>query len=292
MDFLQKVSRPPVSSHDERKASIVQQTAKSQSQVELLVAAMAVDEAVIDSHGISIHALLNSNSSRDSTSTPIFTFVRDPMTRFFLAFQDLMNRFLTMNKGKTLDSKLIQTHLKELLDFSPSLPGPSSMFPLVGLLFDFHIDLLGHFESLSADWSKIRTHYRLAPGQGKSSKAAEKGRHLDELRKGKRGKGEAAASAAAAAAAASAAQSAEPLTEADYNLSPRADPADAAKVQAALAAFLESDPHYMRALCHIFLADYVCLSEYPLPPSCQFLNDARTAAVKALEANAILPTQR
>lgn len=60
-------------------------------------------------------------------------------------------------------------------------------------------------------------------------------------------------------------------------------------VRSALDTLFKDDPNYLRALCHAYLIDYVCLPKYALPAACAHLQSLREGAQKALKEGRLLP---
>ena len=49
---------------------------------------------------------------------------------------------------------------------------------------------------------------------------------------------------------------------------------------------LQQQPEYKKALCALYLVDYVCLPEYALPPECAHLEETRMQAENSLRTQA------
>jgi len=247
MELLSQISRGTPPSNG-KKAAMVTQTAKSQSQLDLLLTAMSLNAEDVEKHGLSIQTLLNATEQevKDATNVPTFTFVRDPLERFHLGYQESVAKMRSMNTLKELDAHVLKKQLFDILNFQEPLPNMSpNLLPMVGLFFDFHIDLLGRFEHLQTDWEAIRPVYKM--GRKES-----------------------------------------PGTPSEYDLRLRNDPPDTHKTQEILINLFKSEPQYQRAICHLLLADYVCLPMYKLPEGCSFLSKTREAAEAAIKKNEIV----
>eukprot|EP00597_Dinobryon_sp_UTEXLB2267_P005774 CAMPEP_0170062572 /NCGR_PEP_ID=MMETSP0019_2-20121128/3750_1 /TAXON_ID=98059 /ORGANISM="Dinobryon sp., Strain UTEXLB2267" /LENGTH=185 /DNA_ID=CAMNT_0010268757 /DNA_START=129 /DNA_END=682 /DNA_ORIENTATION=+ len=143
---------------------MVAQTAKSQIQLTAILAAMSINAEDVEKHGLSIQTLLNATEKevKDATNVPTFTFVRDPLERFLIGYQESIAKMRSMNTLKEFNTQVLKKHFVDILNFQEPLPNMSpNLLPMVGLFFDFHIDLLGRYERMQVDWEAIRPVYKL-----------------------------------------------------------------------------------------------------------------------------------
>jgi len=212
-----------------------------------------------------IAAHQNKTSSIDS-QLQVFTVVRDPFSRFISGFTEAV--YLTYKKRKFVAAdgvsplqtniSAVKAHIQATLDFKLPLDLMGHFYPMAGVLFQFDIHLLGHFENFKTFWSET-----IQPVYHIKKKYAEIGMHVTSVNHPK-------------------ASEIAQRTKMDANR----DPNNARK---ALSELLQSDKKYKRAICHLLLVDYVCLPMYDLPVECHFLNRTRDAAINAVSKGRVIP---
>jgi len=249
---------------------------KSQSQLELLLSAACITpeyQAAIKDE----NSLHNSNDTTNYSCSSIrtFTFVMDPFQRFAASYKECVWRYYFQRDRRSRDgsfmkinSSLVKEHFLTLLDFRfPKLGSAQLLYPLAGSLFSFHVDIVGHLDNFHQDWNTlIMPQYGFdAKTQGYNYDYGPKKSNPDPDYLKKR-------------------------EEMDMNKILLAEgESDNNNARKALTETFESDPKYIRALCHLLLIDYVCLPMYSLPPACAFLLPTRTKAKEAMDNKREIP---
>lgn len=275
----------------QRRNPSYQIAAKTQIQLELILSTMVVNEAEVDKHGLTMRTLLDSpiSSVDQAVSVPVVTFVRDPLSRFLHGYEDSVNRLIaasiTDKKPIEFNEELLKFHLIELLNFNTPLSNmPASIYPLAGLFFEFQVGIVGQTEHFARDWQAVVAAFHLPASarrllnknEDKDNKNSNKNNKNSNKNNNKNNNKNSAKSTDSN-------NSSEVVQHIQSTGTKRVDN------RRVLFELLEKNNHYLRAICHLILVDYVCLSAYSLPEGCQFLTQARDNAVAALSRNEFLP---
>ena len=185
-----------------------------------------------------------------------FTFVRDPIQHFISGF--VHSVFVTFPIAPLNESQVQQYLLDILLQRPTQLDMEEYMFPMSRTYLRFPVDIVGRLESFSEDWERevVPAYGIAAPYDYRLGMHATSANHP-------------------AGTGAAASHSASTKGERNHGDDAAID-RDPLRARESLVALLRSQPHYLRALCHLLLLDYVCLPEYELPLACAFLQPLRT----------------
>jgi hypothetical protein len=198
------------------------------------------------------------DDGRTAADIPVFTFVRDPMTRFMSGFSEAVFRefwFKRKQHSLQLNVSDAKSYLTTFLNYEHPIAGLEHVQPMAGAFFHFRIDILGRLESFREDWaSKVQAAYNLSS----TTLNEEVGQHATSQN--------------------------HPRSRESKSLE-ELDPHNARR---ALAQLFEQEVAFLRAVCHLILVDYVCLPMYALPLECQHLNRTRDAALTALFNNQVI----
>lgn len=194
------------------------------------------------------------NSTGDTVRS--FTFVRDPLQHFISGF--VHSVFVSLRPPQLispLNESQIEHYLRNLiLQRSMHLEMEEYMFPMSRTYLRFPVDIVGRLESFSEDWER-----KIVPAYGITAlydyhlgmHPTSTNHPLHSYNTG----------------------TAKELSREDEGGA--AVDRDPMRARESLVALLHSHSHYLRALCHILLLDYVCLTEYQLPHECAFLQPLR-----------------
>jgi len=241
METLYAISRYPKvkdskGSHSKLSPAVTQ-SAKSQSHMRLLIAA---------------NPHLSSNESFESMKShpKVFTFVSDPLERFYAGYQDsVLKLYFKTQPDAIINTTTIKQKIELILEHEQPLPATyQNLYPMSGAFFDFDLDIVGRTDTLIDDWN-----HKICPAYGlhcKKSRTSAAGSH---------------------------------------DLVAWQLPSDRHAVRPALDALFSQEPKYLRAICYLLLVDYVCLPSYSLPVGCQYLNQTREAAQLALSKGDDIP---
>ena len=213
-------------------------------------------------------------SKLENTSSDVFTFIRDPLSRFYSGFDESMYRTLQHFKRFQPDlppdnvtTSLLAYHLDTLFKGAipvvahatmrppPNMPpGPMifelyHIYPQTNSFFEYPITIVGHLENFTSDWKQVVTAFSItAPFDDRA------GFHATAIH--------------------------HPRYSAN---SARATFPKLPPVRALLKQLFQESPQYLRAVCHYLFVDYACFPEYPLPAGCEHLSAARAEAVRRLD---------
>lgn len=191
-----------------------------------------------------------------------FTFVRDPLQHFISGF--VHSVYVTLRPPPVI-APLNESHVEQyLLDLILQRPMhlemEDYMFPMSRTYLRFPADVVGRLEFFSEDWE-----HKIVPAYGITVPYDyHLGMHATSVNHPVRSK-------------ASQSHTTASTGERHHEGGEREEAVDRDPMRAreSLVALLHSHSHYLRALCHILLLDYVCLAEYELPLACAFLQPLR-----------------
>ena len=198
----------------------------------------------------------------NSTESNVFTFVREPFSKFISGFTESVFRTSprkTLRRPSEipmiLNISTAKKYLEMIFDCKAPLVQLDHIYPISGSLFEYNVKVVGHLETFLDDWNRlvkplynIQRPYNERHGFHPTSEIHPRNKN-----------------------------------------NPNKQQTDPSHVRPTLRALFEREINYKRALCHFLLIDYVCLPEYPLPVDCLFLNATLHLAREALLSRREIP---
>ncbi len=213
-----------------------------------------------------IHQSNQPHKIKNKDFVPTFTFVRNPLQRFESSLSEAVWRTDQFYKSNNNMSSLllnstdsVKKYIKEILNIEKSsLQEIFHIFSMSGVLFRYKLDIIGYLESFKKDYeNKILPAYNThLPFNDQHGVHATSVNH--------------------------------PLVKLyryEYH-----NVGDTNNLRFYYRKLIKEEPAYLRALCNIYLIDYVCLPKYELPAGCKYLESIRAEGVSIVTSTEYSPS--
>jgi hypothetical protein len=194
---------------------------------------------------------------KNSHYVPTFTFVRNPLQRFESSLAeavwrtDIYHTRRNMSNYIVNSTDMVKGYIHEILNMQPSsLRDIFHIYPMSGVLFRYNIDIIGYLETFKENFEK-----RVLPKY-----------NLDLVFNYRYGVHATAVNHPIA-----------PLHKNNKNFI-----GDPSQLRMYYQKLMSEEPAYLRALCNLYMVDFMCLPKFELPEQCRHLESIRSLGVDIL----------